>query len=325
MFGNFSYDKYFWKVLTYLDNLEDKISVEELSLLLNVQKELVHKGIQFFERFNIEYKCEIEGEKTIIYPNSSHINISLSLSLTEWLSMENYLPNKDSEENFIVKKLGIKDNLDPSNKKVKRNFFEILEYEKKKEKFICKLESDNNPQHKIIRLIERALRDNEITMVELENSKKEEIFPRSISYVDGHLCYIGEEKKDRCLVYVNIAEIKFITLNNLSQYKRNFSLKEVNDFIHSLRFMGGKELRLVLKFHTNNIDLTPPIGFSDQPYVTYSPDGSLVWSASVELNNQLFEWLSENDELVEILDPSFLKKELRDYTSYRNQAQKKVS
>ena len=33
MFGNFSYDKCFWKVLTYLDNLEEKISVEELSII----------------------------------------------------------------------------------------------------------------------------------------------------------------------------------------------------------------------------------------------------------------------------------------------------
>ena len=58
MFGNFSYDKCFWKVLTYLDNLEEKISVEELCLILNVKSELIYKGIQFFERFNIEYKFE---------------------------------------------------------------------------------------------------------------------------------------------------------------------------------------------------------------------------------------------------------------------------
>ena len=73
--------------------------------------------------------------------------------------------------------------------------------------------------------------------------------------------------------------------------------------------MGGKELRVVLKFFTNDVNLTPPITFYDQPYVTYAGDGSLIWSASLELGDDLFEWLLKNDGQVEIMDPS-LKKSL---------------
>ena len=58
MLENFSYEKCFWKVLTYLDNLEEEIAVEDLAILLGVEKELIFRGVQFFERFNIEYKCE---------------------------------------------------------------------------------------------------------------------------------------------------------------------------------------------------------------------------------------------------------------------------
>ncbi|MEE2743929.1 MAG: hypothetical protein VYD54_08485 [Bdellovibrionota bacterium] len=325
MFGNFSYDKCFWKVLTYLDNLEEKISVEELCLILNVKSELIYKGIQFFERFNIEYKFVKKGEKTFIYPHPSQINISLSLSLTEWLNIENYLPSKETEENFLVKKLGIKNNSDPSNKKVDRNFFEILEYEKKKEKLLVKMASDNGHQYGVICQIEKALRENQMTLLNLTGSKSEEVFPRSLSYVDGQICFIGEERKDRCLVYINTSEIKSVKANCPGLYKKNFGLKEVNDFINSLRFMGGKEMRLVLKFKTNNIDLTPPIKFYDQPYVTYVPDGGLIWSASVELNNELFEWLVKNEELVEILDPQFLKSELKEFISYKEPSFKKAS
>ena len=92
MLENFSYEKCFWKVLTYLDNLEEEITVEDLTILLGVEKDLIFRGIQFFERFNIEYKCERKGSRTIIYPFPSQISMSLSLSLTEWISLENYLP-----------------------------------------------------------------------------------------------------------------------------------------------------------------------------------------------------------------------------------------
>ena len=39
MLENFSYEKSFWKVLTYLDNLEEKITVEDLATLLNASIE----------------------------------------------------------------------------------------------------------------------------------------------------------------------------------------------------------------------------------------------------------------------------------------------
>ena len=246
MFGNFSYDKCFWKVLVYLDNLEEKISVEELSLILNVKNELIYKGIQFFERFNIEYKFEKKGETTFIYPHLSQINISLSLSLTDWLTIENYLPNKEVEEQFLVKKLGMKDNLGPSNKKVDRSFFEILEYEKKKENLLTRIASENGNHYKVICQIEKALRDSHITLLELSGLKNEEIFPRSLSYVDGQICYIGEERKDRCLVYINTSEIKSIKISCPRIYEKNFSLKEVNDFTNVSNL-----LREGIKMETN--------------------------------------------------------------------------
>ena len=320
MLENFSYEKSFWKVLTYLDNLEEEITVEDLAILLGIEKDLVFRGIQFFERFNIEYKCVRRGSKTTIYPFPSQINMSISLSLTEWLSLENYLPKNGSESsNFTVNKSN------GSHKNIQKNFFEILNFEKKKEKLISKIRSDCKQHYEVVSSIEKALRDGSLVNVELLNSKKEEIFPRSLSYVDGNLYFIGEEKKDRCLVYVNTKEIQSINLICGEDYKKNFSLKEVNDFINSLRHMGGKELRVVLKFHTNDVNLTPPINFYDQPYVTYSSDGSLIWSASLELGNDLFEWLLKNDNQVEIIDPFFLRKELDDYKSHKLKDSKKAS
>jgi len=321
MLENFSYEKCFWKVLTYLDNLEEKITVEDLAILLGVEKDLIFRGVQFFERFNIEYKCEIRGTKTIIHPFPSQINMSLSLSLTEWISLENYIPKKNGEEvsSFSVRK----SNVSPKN--VQKNFFEILEFEKKKEKLISKIGTENNLHYEIINTIEKALREGSLLLIELDNSKKEEVFPRSLSYVDCNLHFVGDEKNDRCLVYVNTKEIKSIVLSCGEGYKKNFSLKEVNDFINSLRSMGGKELRVVLKFYTNDVNLTPPITYYDEPYVTYSSDGSLIWSASLELGNDLFEWLLKNDEQIEIIDPFFLKKELDDYKKHRVKAYKKAS
>ena len=134
-----------------------------------------------------------------------------------------------------------------------------------------------------------------------------------------------KRRKIGAFVFVNTKEIKSINLICGEGYRKNFSLKEVNDFINSLRHMGGKELRVVLKFYTNDVNLTPPINFYDQPYVTYSSDGSLIWSASLELGNDLFEWLLKNDDQVEIIDPIFSKKELDDYKKHKMAINKKAS
>ena len=226
--------------------MEEEIAVEELAILLGVEKELIFRGVQFFERFNIEYRCERRGRKTIIHPFPSQINMSLSLSLTEWISLENYLPKKNGEEcsSFTVHKNNF------SHKNVQKNFFEILEFEKKKEKLISKIRLEDKDHYQVINTVENALREGTLLLLEFENSKKEEVYPRSLSYVDGKLNFIGEERNDRCLVYVNTKEINKITLVSSENYKKNFSLKEVNDFINSLRNMGGKELRVVLKFFT---------------------------------------------------------------------------
>ena len=116
------------------------------------------------------------------------------------------------------------------------------------------------------------------------------------------------------MLAINVNEILSLSFHEDINYELNFSPIEIEDFISAFRSVASNEERLVMKILTpESVDLNPPYHFLGNPYITSSADGDLIWAASVEVSDELYDWLGEIHEYVEIVDPEGVKMGLEEY------------
>ncbi len=159
--------------------------------------------------------------------------------------------------------------------------------------------------------IEKAIVNQEVIAVSLENSliqksSKQQviILPLRLVYIDGELEVIGEEIPKGILRPYLVGDIHEIEAKAHSKdYRKNITSQDVIDYIESGRLITENEERLVLKIPAgNNIDLAPPHLYMGNPFAAVNSDGEMIWAATVEVSNPLFEWLSSLQK-IEVLDP----------------------
>ena len=92
---------------------------------------------------------------------------------------------------------------------------------RKEGKLISKIRLEDKDHYQVINTVENALREGTLLLFSLKTQRRKRC-TQSLSYVDGKLNFIGEERNDRCLVYVNTKEINKITLVSSENYKKNF-------------------------------------------------------------------------------------------------------
>lgn len=146
-----------------------------------------------------------------------------------------------------------------------------------------------------------------------DQNKTCDIFPRRIVFLDGVLSVIGEDIKCKALEFFPLSKIKKSEVIAFP-YNPNLSQFQVNDFINDLRLVSGKQERLILKFHTQDgVDLIPSFHYLHNPYVTANPQGDMIWAATIEMCDDIFQWLYIMKDRVEVLDPGTVKKEFARY------------
>ena len=150
-------------------------------------------------------------------------------------------------------------------------------------------------------------------VIEFFNSKECAIFPMRLVFLDGTLCVIGESIKDKALVFFGVEDIKDIR-DSEHTHDPHISQIEVNEFICHLRLINGKEERLILKIYSQyEADLLPTHHYLGNPFVTSNTEGDMIWAATLEMCDDLFEWLHTMKERVEVLDPGHIRKEFSHY------------
>jgi hypothetical protein len=98
---------------------------------------------------------------------------------------------------------------------------------------------------------------------------------------------------------------------------------DVADFIRALRAMADNETRLVLKIkNPERFQLMPDYQFLGKPCLITNPEGDLIWAAWVEPGEEIFEWLMQMENYVEILEPSEF---ILDYAAYCEEKERKMA
>lgn len=316
----------FWKILSLFEASESEISLAELKERVEcpeLTEAVVLEVISFLKNFSYDVKVRTEEGQLFVCPPNNNTKINIDLSFSEWLALQAHFPlfSQNSGEEFhktIANKMAqIEENYP------KYDLFKAIETEQAKQDVLKNIKSG---EENVVNKIENCLNGGYLLQLSLSGERSLEVFPHKIVYLESDLTIIGEETTDRCLISLKISDVIDININIANTYSANFSSLEIDDFIYAMRAVAGNEERLVLKIKADHdIELQPPYHFLGNPYVTSNMEGDIIWAASVEVSDDLFEWLASIKDQVEILDPEYMKTEFDEFLLQHENSLKKAA
>lgn len=317
-FGQYAEDKMFWKLLEFLCLQSGRCRIEEVTKHFKAEKDFVKSVILFLKTTG--YPIELinlpaTGVEEIIFPEKTP-EMSVKLSHFEWLALQGHFP--------YLK--GIKDK--PFYKpiadvyaKIEMTFpqydlfqpLDVLE----KTLIIKRSDLEENNVPKALSVIEDALLKRVSICIRYQN-KEYQVYPHRLIHLEGKLTLIGEDLQDQLLMSFDIDHLETVKKSTMSETP-HFLRKEVDKFISEIRNFSHHEVRLVFKLlHLLPQDeLAPKYHFFRNPCLIASPNGEFVWAAHVEPGDELFQWMYDLKDSIEILDPISLKEDFASFCARR--------
>lgn len=299
----------FWKFLISLEELKDKKDKTLFCALLGIDEETLAEFQAFLCRFDVMF----ESDDDYIYPLKDKCRIKMEFSLSEWLALQaTFQTEKAEQSNFKYYYQRIVQN----KMMIAQKAFEQFNLYKKPVDVKIQLSEFENLKKKL----DYNICYKKTINVNFFNNKECPIFPHRLVFLDGILCVVGESIKDRTLVYFGVEDISGLTDID-SNYEPNLSQIEINEFICHLRLINGKEERLVLKVYSQyEADLLPSHHFLGNPFVTSNTEGDMIWAATIEMCDDVFQWLYSMKDRAEVLDPGHVRKEFAHYCDLKKES-----
>jgi hypothetical protein len=297
-------DDSFWKFLVSLEELVEKKDRALFCSSLNLDDEELLKYQMFLKEMDVQ--CEID--QSFIYPLKEKFSLKIEFSLSEWLAFQAAFKDKENSSYYhriVQNKL-----------QIAQMAHEQFVLYKKPAFVISTIEAQEN----LNKQIDFAICYKKPLEVHFHNGKMNSLYPHRLVFLDGILCVVGESLKDKTLVYFGVEDIA--TIGDLKvEHEPNLSQIEINDFINHLRIINGKEERLILKIYSQyDTDLLPSHHFLENPFVTSNAEGDMIWAATIEMCDDVFQWLYNMRDRVEILDPGHIRKEFSLYCELKKQS-----
>ena len=303
----------FWKFLVSLEELKEKKDKFLFCESLDINEETLYEFQNFLSRFQIKSICVDD----FILPLADQCKIKIEFTLSEWLALQaNFHENKNNMDHYSQ-------HIIHNKLLIARNAFEQFNlYRQPPNSSIEPVQTEN-----LKKKIDYVIAYKKPITIEFHNDKECIVFPHRLVFLDGTLCVIGESVSDKTLVYFGVEDIE--NIKDFEQnYEPNLSQIEINEFICHLRLINGKEERLILKVYNQyDTDLLPSHHFLGNPFITTNSEGDMIWAATLEMCDDLFQWLYSMKDRVEVLDPGHVRKEFAHYCDNKktNSGLKKAS
>ncbi len=293
----------FWKFLVSLEELKERKELLLICSSLAIDEETLEAYCEFLTRF----KVIVMRDEHFVYPLKEQSRIKMEFSLSEWFALQANLPK---EAPVYYYQQIFQDKIQMVQKA--HAMFSLY---KKPEAF----QVTGNDFLNIKKKIDYDIVCRKSMKIAFFSHKECDVFPLRMTFLDGVLCIIGENIHDKTLVCFGVEDIVDIT-NLDSVYEPNLSQLEVNEFIGHLRLINGKEERLVLKIYSqDHEDLLPEHHFLGNPFVTSSTEGDMIWAATIEMCDDIFNWLYRMKDRVEVLDPGHVRKEFSQFCELKKE------
>jgi len=300
----------FWTMLKFIEGLNSSYPLDEFMQEVEADEELLRQFISFTSSLDFDVTIKtLDGVKFLMPPTKTP-SVQFELSFAEWLAFQAHFPKLAEESNEAFHNTFAEKMSEVEKEHPTLDLFKAIE-EEELENQISEIPGADK---ELVDIIQTCLKDKYLLEVKLKDQRSIDVYCHRLVYLDGGLSLVGEESNDRCLIYFNVDEISSAKISLENGYQHNFSAMEINDFIVAIRAVTGQEERLVLKIRSQeDLDLKPEYHFLGNPYVTSNMRGDLIWAASVEVSEELFEWLLSIKAHVEILDPTSFKEEFLSY------------
>ena len=301
----------FWKFLVSLEELKERKEVILFCSSLSIDEETLENYCEFLTRF----KIAVMRDEQYVYPLKEQCKILMEFSLSEWLALQATIPKGD--EAFYFQQI-VQDKM-----RMAQKAYAQFSLYKKPEAAVFSGSFFENLKKKI----DYDIVCRKSMKIKFFAEKECDIFPHRMVFLDGVLCVVGENLADKTLVYFGVEDIESVE-NLTTFYEPNLSQIEVNEFIGHLRLINGQEERLVLKIYSQDqSDLLPEYHFLGNPFVTSSTEGDMIWAATLEMCDDVYNWLYKMRDRVEVLDPGHIRKEFAHYCELKkeNNGSKKAS
>lgn len=301
----------FWKILKFLMQMEKTQSFDEICADLKITKEHLGSIIHFLNEinFNMDYSV-IHGEQRLSPPNQIPI-IKFEFNLLEWLQFQAHFPvfasmqGKPFYQDICNKLSQIESQYSG------HDLFSAIEtlQEVLKSNHQSHI-GEKNPE--LLHFIEDSILDKKCIRLKLLE-KSMIVYPHRVVYLEGKLSLVAEDTQDKCLVNISLDQIQNLYEDSYER-KPIYSKFEIAEFIQGLRNVTESEVRLVLKVYSyEKFDPKLEHHFLGNPCMITNSQGEAIWAASIEPNDQLFQWLENLGADVEILDPIDIKKQFLKY------------
>jgi hypothetical protein len=308
----------FWKLLNFIEgHPKQTCSSTEIAKELEIEEKELTDYFSFLGLFQLNIEIYKKNNQVKLQIGELK-KIKFDLSISEWLSLQGHFPLLEgfSGKNFntlLKEKLQIieEDNIGTS-------LYDALEIENE----LHESRSENSISFSLV--LEEINQSQNMAQLCLKEDKYLDIYPHKLVHIDGYLNIVGEEVGDGCLVHIPINNIQSVIEKDKQEYSPKFSVHEINDFLMALRAVSGLEERLVLKVESQQ-KFETGYHFMADPYITTNMDGHVIWAASVEVSDELFEWLYQLGDQVEILDPSSIKEAYLQFLQSKIYPQKKAA
>lgn len=298
----------FWKFLVTLEGLKVRKDKILFCASLSIDDETLQRFVTFLNRFGVLF----ESDEEYIYPLKDQCRIKMEFSFSEWLAFQATLDTENAPEHLKYYYQKILQNKMLSLKQANEQF----NLYKKPAGHIVQSSKAENLKKKI----DYEIGHKHSVKIHFLSGKECAIFPHRLVFLEGILCVVGESVVDKLLLYFGLEDIDSVE-EFKTDYHPNLSQIEVNEFICNLRIISGKEERLILKVYSQyEADLMPSHHFLGNPFVTTNGEGDMIWAATIEMCDDVFNWLFSMKERAEVLDPGHVKLEFAQYCELKKEA-----
>ncbi len=302
----------FWKFLVSLEELKERKEVVLFCSSLAIDEDTLEHYCTFLNRF----KVAVLRDEHYVYPLKEQCRIKMEFTLAEWLALQASLATTTQSEIANYYHQIVQDKM----KMAQRAYEQFSLFRKAEDQPV-----EATTFNKLVKKIDYDIMCRKSIRIHFYSQKECDIFPHRLVFLDGTLCVVGESVADKVLVYFGVEDIKDVK-NLEAIYEPNLSQIEVNEFIGHLRVINSKEERLVLKIYSQDqSDLLPEHHFLGNPFVTSSTEGDMIWAATIEMCDDVFHWLYNMRDRVEVLDPGHIRKEFSHYCELKKESGKKAS
>ncbi len=306
----------FWKFLVSVEELKDRKEIVLLCSSLSINEEQLKAYCEFLTKFEIN----ILLDDNFVYPLKDHCRVKVEFSLSEWLSLEANIAANQDKNDPIYFQLILENKFKTLQKTIGRPSIFQTDTMLSRAGTIRTKSGEFNRCLSLEKRIDHHICHKKLMKLSFTNANECEILPHRQVYLDGVLCVVGESIKDKALCYFSVEKISEIE-DCLINYEANLSQIEINEFIGHLRLVNGKEERLVLKIYSQEeAELLPQHHYLGNPFITSNTEGDMIWAATIEMCDDVFQWLYKMKDRVEILDPGHVRKEFAHYCELRKES-----